>query len=102
MELSKSKANTKAKEANPEIGTRFLFQNFTYKFGGNTYLHMSGGPIGARFTMAGSRQVMHSWARQYSGVLLRSGLRLPMEDMLMTGARDPPLYGKAQSMIRKR
>ena len=73
MTLSKSKANTKVKEANPEFETRFLFQNFTSQFGGKTFLQMSGGPIGARVTMAAARIVMNSWARQYSGVLIRSG-----------------------------
>lgn len=60
-----------------EIGTRFLFQNFTYKFGGEMFQQMSGGPIGARITMCAARLVMQSWARSYSAVLLRSGLRLP-------------------------
>ena len=41
-----------------EIATRFLFQNFCYKFSGESYLQMDGGPIGARVTMAAARIVM--------------------------------------------
>ena len=39
-----------------EIAVRFLFENFTYRFGGKVYLQQQGGPIGARNTMA-----YHSW-----------------------------------------
>ena len=74
---SKPRAKTKPKEKKQiqarvvKIGTRFLFQILTYKFGGKTYLQMSGGPIRARVTMSAAHLVMQSWARQYSGVLLR-------------------------------
>ena len=44
-----------------EIATRFLFENFCYKFAGDTYLQSSGGPIGARVTMAAARIVMSEW-----------------------------------------
>ena len=60
-----------------EIGTRFLFQNFMYRFGGETFIQMRGGPIGARVTMCAARLVMQSWSRQYSSILLRSRLRIP-------------------------
>ena len=41
-----------------EIGVRTLFTHFCYSFGGENYLQMSGGPIGARVTMAAARIVM--------------------------------------------
>ena len=31
-----------------EIGVRTVFENFTYKFGGETFKQMEGGPIGAQ------------------------------------------------------
>jgi hypothetical protein len=59
-----------------EIGTRAVFENFTYQFGEDIFQQMSGGPIGARVTMAAARIVMQSWSRSYRDILLRSGLRL--------------------------
>ena len=41
-----------------EIGVRTVFRNFIYTFGGHVFLQKSGGPIGARVTMAASRLVM--------------------------------------------
>ena len=41
-----------------EIGTRVLFQNFVYSFGGEAYHQQSGGPIGARITMCAAKMVM--------------------------------------------
>ena len=35
-----------------EIGVRILWDNFTYRFGRKIYHPLSGGPIGARVTMA--------------------------------------------------
>ena len=61
-----------------EIGTRCIFENFTYQFGEDIFLQNSGGPIGARVTMAAARIVMQAWSRGYKSILLRSGLRLTM------------------------
>ena len=61
-----------------EIGTRALFENFCYRFGGESYHHQAGGPIGARVTMCAARMVMQHWARGYKTILLRAGLRLPL------------------------
>ena len=60
-----------------EIGTRVLFENFCYTFAGNTYIQMSGGPIGARVTMAAARIVMQAWSVKYQDILIKSGLRVP-------------------------
>ena len=59
------------------IGTRCIYENFTYKFGDESYLQMSGVLIGACITMVAARLVMQSWSREYSNYLLRAGLRLP-------------------------
>ena len=61
-----------------EIGTRTIFQNFCYQFGGKAYQQQAGGPIGARVTMCAARMVMQHWARGYSSILLQAGLRLPL------------------------
>ena len=41
-----------------EIGTRAIFENFYYRFGGTAYHQQAGGPIGARVTMFTARMVM--------------------------------------------
>ena len=52
-----------------EIGVRVLWTNFTYEFGGETFLQMEGGPIGSRVTMASSRLVMQDWSEGYLEIL---------------------------------
>ena len=47
--------NEEKKEMNGiicEIGVRILWEKFSYRFGKKIYLQKSGGPIGARITMA--------------------------------------------------
>ena len=66
-----------------------IFENFCYQFGGKAYHQQQGGPIGARVTMCASRMVMQHWAREYTGILLQAGLRLP----LMTGYVDDGRQG---------
>ena len=72
-----------------EIGTRVVFENFCYQFGGKAFHQQEGGPIGARVTMCAARMVMQHWAREYTGILLQAGLRLP----LMTGYVDDGRQG---------
>ena len=50
----------------------FFFKNFMYHFGGETYLQMDGGPIGARLTMAIARLVMQQWKEDYNLILEKS------------------------------
>ena len=57
-----------------EIATRILFENFTYQFGGETYLQLEGGPIGARVTMCVARLVMQEWGEQYMNILIDAQL----------------------------
>ena len=59
-----------------EIGVRVLWENFCYSWNKQTYLQKSGGPIGARVTMAASRLVMFQWGREYTMILIRSNLDL--------------------------
>ena len=61
-----------------EIGVRIVFENFCYKFGGETLKQKEGGPIGARVTMAVARLVMQAWAEAYLEILERSGLVVDM------------------------
>ena len=72
-----------------EIGTRVLFENFVYRFGGEVYHQQAGGPIGARVTMCAAKMVMQHWADKYHQILLRSDLRVP----LLTGCRQWPSRG---------
>ena len=63
-----------------EIGVRFLFENFPYKFGGETYQQSSGGPIGARVTMAAARIVMSDWGYKWRCILEQAGIIIGMLD----------------------
>ena len=59
-----------------EIGLRAIFENFMYTFTGKNYLQMSGGPIGARVTMAAARLVMQDWSEQYKIILTKAQLEI--------------------------
>ena len=61
-----------------EIAIRVVFENFTYNFGGKIFLQRTGGPIGARLTMACSRVVMQDWGEEYHKILVGSGLRVSL------------------------
>ena len=47
----------------------FFFENFVYTFGGQIYLQIGGGPIGARLTMAVARLIMQDWKDIYDQIL---------------------------------
>ena len=47
-----------------EIGVRVLWTHFCYTFGNKIYKQQSGGPIGARITMACSRIRMYDWVEK--------------------------------------
>ena len=55
-----------------EIALKFLFQNFTYRFGGKSFHQKRGGPIGVRATGAASTRVMEDWAVKYREILIKS------------------------------
>ena len=57
-----------------EISVKFFFENFTYTFGGEFYVQSSGGPIGARLTMALARLVMQSWGENFSRILKKNNI----------------------------
>ena len=61
-----------------EIGVRVIFENFTYRWGGDTYRQSSGGPIGCRVTMAVARIVMQVWSEQYRSLLESEGILIAM------------------------
>ena len=71
-----------------EIATRFLFQNFCYKFQGNTYLQSKGGPIGARVTMAAARIVMSDWGEEWRKLIEAAGVKLPQLDGYVDDVRN--------------
>ena len=55
-----------------EIAVRFFFSNFTYSFGGKTYIQCYGGPIGARLTMCVARIVLQQWREDFQRILNRA------------------------------
>ena len=57
-----------------EIAVRTIFENFSYKFGGETFQQSEGGPIGARMTMACARLVMQDWGESYRQILMEAKL----------------------------
>ena len=57
-----------------EIAMRVVFENFSYMFGGKTFLQEEGGPIGNRLTMACSRVVMTEWGEKYLDILNKAGI----------------------------
>ena len=59
---------------------RFLFENFTYKFAKESYKQESGGPIGARVTMAAARIVMNDWGAKWSEILRGANILIGMLD----------------------
>ena len=62
-----------------EIGVCFLFENFPYKFSGENYQQMGGGPIGARVTMAAAR--MSDWGVIWRCILERARTLIGMLDV---------------------
>ena len=58
-----------------EISIRFFFRNFTYTFGGKTYVQLEGGPIGARITMCVARLVLQHWREKYKEILKEGNIR---------------------------
>ena len=48
-----------------EISIKFFFKNFCCTFGGDLYIQVFGGPIGARLTMCVARIVLQQWREDY-------------------------------------
>ena len=57
-----------------EISVKFFFSHFTYTFGGELYIQMFGGPIGARLTMCLARIVLQEWREEFSKIINKSEL----------------------------
>ena len=51
------------------VAIKFFFGHFTYTFGGQDYLQLAGGPIGARLTMAVARLVLQEWSEHFKDIL---------------------------------
>ena len=54
----------------------FFFRNFTYTFGGRIFLQSTGGPIGARITMAVSKLVMQDFSECCRTIFENSALQI--------------------------
>ena len=52
-----------------EIAVKFFFSHFTYTFGGEIFIQMFGGPIGARVMMCLARIVMQQWREDFVNLL---------------------------------
>ena len=58
-----------------EIAVKFFFTHFTYTFGGDIFIQMFGGPIGARLTMCLARIVLQQWREDFLVIIEKSELR---------------------------
>ena len=71
-----------------EAAMRFLFENFVYTFGGKKYVQCSGGPIGARLTMAVARLVMQQWKDDFDEILKKSNIIEIMSGLYVDDGRN--------------
>ena len=70
-----------------EIGVRTSFQNSVYQFGGKYFLQSTGGPIGARVTMAVSRIVMYQWGKNLQKILREAEVKIWMDSLYVDDYR---------------
>ena len=61
-----------------EIAIRILWENYSYRFGGEIYLQKEGGPIGQRPTMAAARIVMNNFFKKYHEILKKANLKVTL------------------------
>ena len=74
LELINRKHKKKLLALAMEYAVYFFFKNFTYTFGGEVFVQLDGGPIGARLTMAVARLVMEEWKYEFNKILKSSGI----------------------------
>ena len=70
-----------------EVGVRTSFRNSVYQFGGRYYLQTTGGPIGARITMAVARIVMYDWGRRLRKILNEAEIKIWMDSVYLDDYR---------------
>ena len=70
-----------------EIGVRTSFKTSVYQFGGRFYLQKTGGPIGARITMAVARIVMYDWGRKLRNILSEAEVKIWMDSVYVDDFR---------------
>ena len=58
------------------IATRLVFKFHIYRFGGEVFRQLRGGPIGLRFTSIVARIVMDSWITLFLAALLKAGVNI--------------------------
>ena len=70
-----------------EIGTRALFENYVYQFGGKSYQQKKGGPIGMRVTMAASRVMMGEWGEEFTKIMMTANINVYMKCLYVDDIR---------------
>ena len=70
-----------------EVSIKFFYDNFVYSFGGKNFVQSSGGPIGARLTMAMSRLVMQQWWEDFDKILSGSNIDCKMRAIYVDDGR---------------
>ena len=70
-----------------ETAVVFIFRNFCYTFGGKKFVQLSGGPIGARITMAVARLVMQNWKDKYNQILKASKIEEILSGLYVDDSR---------------
>ena len=78
-----------------EVAIRILWENYSYNFGGETFLQQEGGPIGQRPTMAASRIVMNCFFKKYQNILKKAGLVVTLLKVYVDDGR------QATTLLRK-
>ena len=78
-----------------EIAIRTLWENYSYRFGGEIYLQKEGGPIGQRPTMAASRIVMNDFFKRYHEILKKAELKVTLLKVYVDDGR------QASTLLRR-
>ena len=88
------------------FGVNTALSNHTYCVGDQSYLQMSGGPIGLQLTGAVSRAFMMRWDRMYLTKVKRSGLKMQLyerfiDDSNQTAEVPPPgaIFNKERQRV---
>ena len=58
-----------------------------------------GGPIGARVIMCAAKMLIQNWVRKYEGILLRTGLRVPLMSGYVDDGRQGSTVGLRKGMM---
>ena len=70
-----------------EISVKFFFRSFVYTFGGDCYIQVDGGPIGARLTMSVARLVLQDWYEDFQSILSCSNITKHLQGLYVDDGR---------------